>query len=80
MHELGVLCQIVKKTNDIAIKNGITMIKHITLEVGETSSYVPLFFQKLFPAAISQFPVLTHAKLKIQTVPGNHLVIKDIGY
>jgi len=80
MHELGVLCQVVKKTNDIAEKNKITSIKYITLAVGESSGYVPVFFHKLFPAAVSQFPALQHAELKIQVVPGNRLVIKDIGY
>ena len=40
MHELGVLCQIVKKVNKIALENEIEQLKHITLEVGEASSFV----------------------------------------
>ena len=42
MHELGVLCQIVKKVNKIALENEIEQLKHITLEVGEASSFVPV--------------------------------------
>lgn len=80
MHELGVLCQIVKKVNDIASQNNIRSIKHITLEVGEDSGFVPIFLEKLFPAAVDRFPIFQKAKLKITLVPGKNLVIKDIGY
>ena len=80
MHELGVLSQIIRKVNHIAQENGIKRIKHITLEVGETSSFVPVFLEKLFPIAIEKFPVLENAELKILIVPGKKLVIKDVGY
>lgn len=80
MHELGVLCQIVKKVSDIATKNGIKSVKYITLEVGEASSFVPAFLERLFPIAIEKFSVLQKAELKILRVPGKNLVIKDIGY
>ena len=80
MHELGVLCQIVKKVNHIAQENGIKKIKHITLEVGRESSFVPVFLERLFPVAIEKFPILENAKLKIEAVAGKNLVIKDMGY
>ena len=48
MHELGVLCQIVKKVGAVAEQNNIRAIRHITLEVGDESTYVPIFFEKLF--------------------------------
>ena len=56
MHELGVLCQIVKKVNQVALDNQINQVKHITLEVGEASSFVPIFLEKLFPVAVENFP------------------------
>ncbi len=80
MHELGVLCQVVKKVNDIASQNNIRSIRHITLEVGEASGFVPVFLEKLFPAAVDRFPAFQNAKLNINLVPGKNLVIKDIGY
>ena len=80
MHELGVLCQIVKKVNNIAEENGIKRVKYITLEVGENSSFVPVFLERLFPVAIEKFPVIENAELKMVIVPGKNLVIKDIGY
>ena len=80
MHELGVLCQIVKKVNLIAEEQKISHIKHITLEVGEASSFVPIFLEKLFPAAVENFPVFHSCRLKIEKTEGKGLVIKDIGY
>ena len=80
MHELGVLCQIVKKVNRSAEEHKISQIKHITLEVGEASSFVPVFLEKLFPVAVENFPSFHSCALKIEKTEGNGLVIKDIGY
>jgi len=80
MHELGVLCQALGTVSRIAEQNKIRRVRHITLEVGETSGFVPAFFEKLFPAAADPFPVVKDAQLRIITVPGGGLIIKDIGY
>ena len=80
MHELGVLYQAVKTVDRIAREHHIRRVKHITLEVGESSGYVPLFFEKLFPVATDQFPLLQGAQLRIHMAPGRGLQIKDIGY
>lgn len=80
MHELGVLIQAVKTVDQIAKKNKIKKVKHITLEVGEESGYVPVFLTKLFPVAVEHFPVMQETKLKIEMVPGRKLQIKDLGY
>lgn len=80
MHELGVLRNAVKTVTQIAQKNNIKRIKFITLQMGNASSFVPVFFEKLFPAAIDGLPLFEGAELKLETVPGKSLVIKDIGY
>lgn len=80
MHELGVLCHAVKTVSEIAEKHGLKRIKFMTLEVGEQSSFVPVFFEKLFPVAIENFPLLKKTQLRIVTAPGNGLIIKEIGY
>ncbi len=80
MHELGVLCQIVKKVNRIAEENKILQVKHITLEVGEASDFVPVFLDKLFPIAVENFPIFHNCTLKIEKTEGKSLIIKDIGY
>ena len=80
MHEFGVLRNAINTVTDVAQKNNISRIKFITLEVGSESSFVPVFFEKLFPAAIDGYPLFEGAELKLETVPGTHLVIKEIGY
>ena len=80
MHELGVLNQAVKTVSRIAAQNQIQRIKHITLEVGAESTFVPAYLEKLFPLAADQTPLLQGAELRIRTVPGERLVIGEIGY
>ena len=80
MHELGVLRHVVKTVSGIALKNRIEKIKHIALEVGEESGFVPMYLKKLFPVAIDAYPLLRKAELRIQMVTGRGLVIKEIGY
>ena len=80
MHELGVLNQVVKAVIRTAEQNRICRIRYITLEVGDASGYVPYYLQKLFPVAADRFPALQGADLRLQTVPGKGLLIKDIGY
>ena len=80
MHELGVLHQVVKTVGRVAEENQIPRVRHITLEVGSESGFVPRYLQKLFPVAAESCPVLEKAKLRIEMVPGKGLSIKEIGY
>ena len=80
MHELGVLMQAVKTVDQIAQKHDIKHIRHMTLEIGEESGFLPIFFEKLFPVAIEHYPVMTGAQLKLEMAPGKGLIVKDIGY
>jgi len=80
MHELGVLCYAVKTVAALAKEQKIRQIKHITLEVGDDSGYVPYYLHKLFPIATEYAPVTKNAELRVITVPGNGLQIKEIGY
>ena len=80
MHELGVLCQVVKTVGRVAKQNKIKQVKHITLEVGDESGYVPHFLIKLFPAALDLYPEIGAPELKLEIVPGKKLQVKDFGY
>ncbi len=80
MHELGVLKNAINTVSSAAKKHGIKRIKFITLEIGADSTFVPVFFEKLFPVAIDGLELFKHAQLKLQLVPGKCLVIKEIGY
>lgn len=77
---MGVLRHIVRTVEQVAQKNSITAIRHITLDVGTSSDFVPAYLTKLFPVAIDGKPLLAHAALRINTVEGAGLVIRDIGY
>lgn len=80
MHELGVLRYVVKTAAQVAKENKIEQIKFITLEVGTESSYVPYYLNKLFPIAIQYYPEIGTPELKLETVPGRGLQIKELGY
>ena len=80
MHELGVLRYVVKTVAQVAKENKIEQIKFITLEVGTESSYVPYYLNKLFPIAIQYYPEIGTPELKLETVPGRGLQIKELGY
>ncbi len=80
MHELGVLKAALTRVARAAAENGIERVKYITLEVGESSSYVPAYFAKLYPAARELFPVTRDSELRMLSVPGTGLKIKNIAY
>lgn len=80
MHELGVLTQALGRVQRLADENHIESIKQVALEVGLLSGFVPAYFQKLYPAARSMFPALLNSELKLLSVPGKGLVIKEIAY
>lgn len=80
MHELGVLRQIVKTVVRVIEENRIQQVKHIALEVGETSGFVPYYLTKLFPVAADAYPALHKTELRISMVSGRGLLIKEIGY
>lgn len=80
MHEFGVLKNAVKIVTEVAEKNHVSRIKFITLEIGEESSFEPIFFEKLYPAAIDSLPLFEDSQLKLVKAPGKSLIIKEIGY
>ena len=80
MHELGVLRHAIQTVERIARERQIQRIKHITLEVGESSGYVPFYLHKLFPVAAELAEVTRGAELKLVMAPGRGLLIRDIGY
>lgn len=80
MHELGVLKNAVNQVSAVAEKNSIKRIKFMTLEIGTESTFVPAFFEKLFPVAIDGIELFEGAELKMEAAKGKSLIIKEIGY
>ena len=80
MHELGVLTHALRLVDRVAAEQQVEKVKYVTLEVGESSGYLPEFLHRLFPVAADALPRLQGAELRLQSVPGHTLVVKDIGY
>lgn len=73
MHEIGALTKAVDLAESVAKENGIDRIKSVTLEIGELTGFLPVFFEKYFPIVIEDRPILAHAKLHLQIVKGQAL-------
>lgn len=73
MHEISVLKKAVDLAEQTALDNGIEKIAYVTLEVGELTGYLPVFFHKYFPVVIENRPILQDAELKIISVAGEAL-------
>ena len=80
MHELGVLTRALERVQRTADEAGIEHVKTVTLEVGKSSSFVPAYFVKLYPAARELYTATKNSELKIEMVTGNGLFIKEIAY
>ncbi len=70
MHEISVLYKAVNAAEATAREYHIPKIKSLTLEVGELTGYLPLFFEKYFPEVTEDRPLIKDAELKIDVVRG----------
>ena len=68
MHEISVLTKAVDLAESVAKDNGIDRIRYITLEVGELTGYVPVFFEKYFPIVTENRPVSCELPQIVRTV------------
>lgn len=75
MHEISVLYKAVELAEQTAKDNDIRKISYITLEVGELSGYLPIFFEKYFPVVIENRPVFEGCELKMITARGEGLCL-----
>jgi len=76
MHEISVLYKAVELAEQTAKDNGIEKISWITLEVGELSGYLPVFFEKYFPVVIENRPVFENCELKMVMARGEGLCLE----
>lgn len=70
MHEVSVLYRALDTAEEYARKNGISKITGLTLEVGELTGYLPIFFEKYFPELSEERDMVRGAELKIDIVRG----------
>ncbi len=73
MHEISVLYKAVELAEQTARDNGIEHISYLTLEVGELSGYLPVFFEKYFPVVIENRDLFKDCQLKMIIVRGEGL-------
>ena len=73
MHEIGVLTKAVDLVENVAKDNNLDHIGYITLEIGELTGYLPVFFEKYFPVVTEDRPVFRDTELRIETVRGQAL-------
>lgn len=68
MHELGLVCQIVKSIDEVYEKQGLTEISKIVLDVGEMSDVVPVYITEAWKsvAPTTRYP---NAEMKLNIIP-----------
>ncbi len=72
VHELGVVIEVVKTVEKIAVKENLTKIDTLVLQIGELSSMIPKYIEQCYPAAVDG-TLLQDTQLKIEILPGNAL-------
>lgn len=70
MHELGVVIKVVKNVEDFAIKNDVTKIGTLVLQIGALSSVIPRYVEECYPMAVKD-TMLEDTSLKIEVLPAN---------
>lgn len=70
MHELGVVIEVVKTVEKVAIENNLTKIDSLVLQIGELSSMIPKYVENCFPAAVDN-TILQDTNLVIEVIPAN---------
>lgn len=75
MHEYGVIMEVVKQIEDIAEENDLQKIQTVVLQIGELSSMIPQYMQKIYPIAVDD-TILRDSRLEIEVIPGNGRCMK----
>lgn len=73
MHEIGVLSKAIHIVEEVAEKNNVKKVGYITLEIGELTGYVPVFFEKYFPIVTEENPIFEGTELKMEIIRGEAL-------
>lgn len=68
MHELGTINYVINTVEDICVKNKLTQVVSVTLEVGEVSGIVPRFLTEYWKWAKAKTTYLTQSELIIEQI------------
>ena len=64
LHELGILMSVIKTVENYAAENQVGKIEKLVLQIGESSSVIPEYMRKVYPAAVED-TLLADARLEI---------------
>lgn len=70
MHELGVVIEVVRTVEKVALENNLTKVDSLVLQIGELSSMIPKYIESCFPVAVDN-TILQDTKLEIEVIPAN---------
>ena len=77
MHELGVVCEVLKTVQEIVDEQKLSKGEKIVLQVGELSGVVPSYLEDCFPAAAYKTS-FENTQLELEVIPGE-VKCKDCG-
>ena len=75
MHEISVLEAAAELADRTAAEAGVAQVAYLTLEVGELSGYLPIFFEKYWPVVVEARPRLAQAELRMEMARGEGLCL-----
>ncbi len=68
MHELGTINYVIDTVEDICVKNKLTQVESVTLEVGEVSGIIPRFLTDYWEWAKAKTTFLKESELIIEQI------------
>lgn len=78
MHELGIVYEVINIVDDFRIKNNLTKVEKIVLEVGQLSQAIPRFIKECYPAAVHE-TMYENTELEIVVLEsGQEFNIKEV--
>ncbi len=70
MHELGVVFHVIKTVEDLAVENGLTEVKSVTLEIGEVSTVIEEYLRKCWKWSVEKkSELLKDTELLVEKIP-----------
>lgn len=60
MHELGIVFEVVKLVEQVAVEQHLPAVDTIVLQVGELCGVIPVYLDECWPAAIDKKPFSKH--------------------
>jgi hydrogenase nickel incorporation protein HypA/HybF len=67
---MGIVIKVVKTVEDFALKNGVTRIETLVLQIGALSSAIPRYVEACYPMAVKN-TLLEDTRLSIEVLPAN---------